>query len=28
MDGRGIYVFNSVENNSVMYVGECKDNAF
>lgn len=28
MDGRGIYFFNSVENNSVQYVGEMKENSF
>jgi hypothetical protein len=28
MDGRGQYWFNSVDQNSVLYVGEFKDNAF
>lgn len=28
MEGRGIYFFNSVENNSVLYVGEMLTNSF
>lgn len=28
MEGRGIYVFNSLESNSVFFVGELKANAF
>ena len=28
MEGRGIYIFNSLETTSVLYVGEFKSNAF
>jgi len=28
MEGRGIYIFNSLESNSVLFVGEFKNNVF
>jgi hypothetical protein len=28
MDGRGIYLFNSLESNTVYFVGEVKNNVF